>query len=487
MIRAPMRALGFCVSVDHARFMALHFQQAGIAATAIWADTPGDERRAALADLAAGRVNVVFTVDLFNEGVDVPLVDTLLLLRPTDSPVLFQQQLGRGLRRAEGKTVCTVLDFVGQHRCEYRFDRRLRAILRGGRRELREQVEEGFPFLPAGCHMELDHVARKVVLDNLREALPARWSAKADELRQIALARGDEVGLSEFLRDAELDLDDVYTNNRSWSDLRDTAGLSTLPAGPEESRLRRACGRLLHVNDHERLDGWLALLADAALPDAASLPERQHALLRMLVTAVVSAGKGTTLDEGARVLGAHPQVRAELTELLTCLRERIDHLQQPLASHPAIPLQIHARYTRAEILAAFGIGEGAYVPNWQTGVYWVEDARADLLAFTLDKTSGQFSPSTRYRDYAISRELIHWESQSLTREQSAPGQRYQHHARLGSTILLFARVRQDDRAFWCLGPADYVRHEGERPMAITWKLHVPLPGDLYTAFAAAVA
>src|SRR5262245_552971 len=150
-----MRALGFCVSVRHARFMARVFRDAGIPATVIWVDTPDDERRAALVDLAAKRVNAVFSVDLFNEGVDVPTVDTLLLLRPTDSPILLIQQLGRGLRLSVGKTVCTVLDFVGHHRKEFRFDRRFRALLGGSRKELDTQIRAGFPFLPAGCHMEL--------------------------------------------------------------------------------------------------------------------------------------------------------------------------------------------------------------------------------------------------------------------------------------------------------------------------------------------
>ena len=159
----------------------------------------------------------------------------------------------------------------------------------------------------------------------------------------------------------------------------------------------------------------------------------------------------------------------------------------PLGSHEDVPLQVHARYTRREILAAFGVGSGARVAAWQTGVYWAREARTDLLAFTLDKTSGEFSPTTRYRDYAISRDLVHWESQGVTREASETGRRYQEHAARGTSIVLFARLRADDRAFWCLGPATYVGHESEQPMAITWRLSVPLPGDLFASFAAAVA
>jgi hypothetical protein len=120
-------------------------------------------------------------------------------------------------------------------------------------------------------------------------------------------------------------------------------------------------------------------------------------------------------------------------------------------------------------------------------VYWAAESQADLFAFTLDKTTGQFSPTTRYRDYAISPELIHWESQSVTRSDSETGRRYQQHGSTGSSVMLFARRRSDERAFYFLGPATYVKHESELPMAITWRLQYPLPGDLFAAFAAAIA
>jgi Domain of unknown function (DUF3427) len=173
--------------------------------------------------------------------------------------------------------------------------------------------------------------------------------------------------------------------------------------------------------------------------------------------------------------------------LLALLGSRIEHIHPESTVGADVPLQVHARYTRDEIQAAMGIGESAKPPEWREGVKWVPAASADLLAFTLDKTSGQFSPTTSYKDRAISRELIHWESQSMTTAASPTGQRYQSHAAKGTQILLFARLRADDRAFWFLGPATYVRHEGERPMAITWRLDHPLPGDLYAQFAAAVA
>jgi len=132
------------------------------------------------------------------------------------------------------------------------------------------------------------------------------------------------------------------------------------------------------------------------------------------------------------------------------------------------------------------VGPGPRPPDWREGVRWDEPSATDLLAFTLDKSDASFSPTTRYRDYAISRDLVHWESQSRTSTDGDTGQRYLSQRDKQTNVLLFARLRANDRAFWCLGPADYVSHRGERPIAITWKLRNDLPGDLYAQFAAAV-
>jgi superfamily II DNA or RNA helicase/HKD family nuclease len=255
-----MKALGFCASIRHARFMADQFTKHGLNSVAIWGESPAAEREQALRHLNAGKVRVVFTVDLFNEGVDVPNVDTLLL-RPTDSGTLFLQQLGRGLRRAPGNSVCTVLDFVGLHRKEFRFDRRFRALLGGSRKELERQVEEGFPFLPAGCHLELDRVAQEEVLRSIRTAIPTAWRDRCAELRSLG-----DVDLPKYLSETGLELADIYGGNHSWSEMRRAVHLPAGLAGPQEEALLRAIGRLLHVDDEERPAAYLSFAAQSAAP-----------------------------------------------------------------------------------------------------------------------------------------------------------------------------------------------------------------------------
>ena len=244
---------------------------------------------------------------------------------------------------------------------------------------------------------------------------------------------------------------------------------------------------MLHIDDQQRISGYRELLIRPVAPDTGLLSPTERQLCRMLVATLGDSvlDKHQSVQSAADLAWAHPHVLREVVELLDVLEGQIAHVHRtPL---PRIPLQTHSRYTRIEILAAVGVGSGAKTPQWREGVYDAKEVGADLLLFTLDKTGGDFSPTTRYRDYAISPELIHWESQSGTRANSPTGLRYQNHVAQDRSILLFARHHSDDRAFWFLGPATYVRHEGERPMSITWRLLTPLPGDLYASFAAAVA
>lgn len=483
-----IRALGFCVSVEHAGFMARIFNENNIKAVAIWADTPVDARKQALNDLANGNVKIVFSVDLFNEGVDVPTVDTLLMLRPTDSATLFLQQLGRGLRKHHSKTVCTVLDFVGLHRKEYRFDRRLGTLVKGSRQQIASQVEQAFPYLPAGCHIQLDRIATERVLANIKAAVPANFRQRIDELRALSAVHGD-VSIKLYLRETGLSLSDIYSSGKTWSDYREAADLPVLPPGPSEQELRKACGRMLHVDDALRIDGYIELLK-SDIPRAntfASSSEKR--LLRMLVASMTSTAVSTTttLEEACALMRQHPQPIQEMIELLSYLREKVEHVPIALGNRPNVPLCIHAQYTRIEIQAAFGDGEKARPPTWREGVRYIKGESCDVFVFTRVKNEKTFSPTTQYKDYAINRELIHWESQSVTRADSETGLRYQNHARQHSEVMLFARHTDNERAFYFIGPAIYVSHQSEKPMQVTWRLLHPLPGDLYSTLAAAVA
>ena len=211
-----------------------------------------------MTDLRAGRVRSLFAVDLLNEGVDLPEVDTLLFLRPTESALVFLQQLGRGLRLADDKDCVTVLDFIGEANRQFRFDLRYRALTGATRTEVAKQIAQGFPFLPAGCSMQLDRVATDIVLRNIRTAIPYRRPAMERELRTLLASeqfRGRVPSLREFLNETGLELGDVYKSG-CWSGLKRAAGAAMPAAGAREKQLGDAIERLLHLEDPIRISAY---------------------------------------------------------------------------------------------------------------------------------------------------------------------------------------------------------------------------------------
>ena len=483
-----MRALGFCAGIGHAHFMARQFTNFGYSALALDANTPRDDRRSGLLRLRRGEIRAIFAVDIFNEGVDLPEVDTVLMLRPTESATIFLQQLGRGLRWAEGKRVLTVLDFVGQVRREYRYDVRYRALLGGTRHQVQRAVEADFPLLPPGCALKLDRIAKETVLGNLKEAVRGARARLADDLRAL----GPDTRLHSFLRDAGAELEDVYARpgaGHCFTELRRRAGFkpsSSLAAGDDS--ILKAIGRLVHVDDHERFEAWQDILETGLSKRISGIHGRRHRLGLMLFA--VLGGRRQSINDADQVLRRvheSKELQEEIGDLLEILADRVRTVSRPLDPDGDVPLASHATYTLGEIAAAYRHTDkrGALVLP-QGGVLWNEETRTDLLFVTLEKSDRDYSPSTRYADYPISPTLFHWESQNAASPDTQTGRRYVEQSAEGTNVVLFVRERKRDgrgetHPYHCLGRAHYRSHESERPMKILWELERPMPGWLYQA------
>ncbi|KQY56695.1 DUF3427 domain-containing protein [Nocardioides sp. Root140] len=477
---SQMRALGFCVNVAHATYMTQVFNEAGIPALLVTGETASDDRAQALRDLRERNVNVLFTVDVFNEGLDIPDVDTVLFLRPTESSTIFMQQLGRGLRRTHTKAVLTVLDFVGYHRKEFQFSKRFTALTGVHGKQLEKAVKDDFPFLPSGCQIRLDRQSQEIVLENLRSQIANRW---AQIVAQLKLT-GDAT-LPEFLEKSGLELSDILRRgSHSWTKLRQDSDLPTLPGSVLEQQLLKRVRAFAHVDDPLRVSAYQALLAPDA-PPYDELSPREQKLARMLYYSMWSDGGGhASYAAGLEGLRSEPAVRAEISTVVGLSFEAARHVPVPLGA-PEIPLRVHARYQREEILAALDFPRK---PNsFREGVWYSPDHNVDSFFVTLKKSEADYSPTTMYADYPISRDLFHWESQSTTSVSSPTGQRYLSGS---STVFLFVRHEQKDEfgtsPYLFLGPAHYASHTGDRPIAITWKLAHEMPMDFFN-HASAVA
>lgn len=475
------RALGFCVSIAHAQFMAQSFRDAGIPALAITSESPSDERARAASMLRNRDVNVLFTVDLFNEGVDIPEVDCVLFLRPTESATVFLQQLGRGLRLDTGKTTCLVLDFIGNQRREFRFDQRFRALFGGTRQQVVRQIETGITRLPGNCYFRLDKESRKVVLENLKTQLQLSRARMVAELKGLAGHLGRCPTLIEYLAETRYELADVYKPSiGGWHALLNEGQLLTEPPTEADALLSKRFQLLLHLDSTRRLRFYLDQMTDDQfLGDSAPpLEKRMVEMLTFRLLQSEARQQGSEWVAGLKRLRQNTSAGGEFQELCCALLDRVNlHTdERPLLDD--CPLFLHRQYARDEVLVALGLPELVGARHTQTGRFWIEASNTEVFFVTLDKSEKTFSPSTRYEDFALSPTRFHWQSQSTTGENSPTGQRYTRQRENSARFLLFVRPKKGD-PFLFLGPLRYVSHTGSRPMSIYWDLDYPMPARFF--------
>ncbi|MEU3846637.1 DUF3427 domain-containing protein [Micrococcus terreus] len=485
-----MKALGFCATVDHAHYMAEAFTAAGIPVAVIVGDTDNAARREALAQLRAGDIKVVFGVDVFNEGLDIPDVNTVLFLRPTQSATIFLQQLGRGLRRAHGKSVLTALDFVGHQRKEFRFDLKLRALTGVGRKQLVDDLHHDFPYLPSGSQIVLDEVARENILENIRTQVGLNVNQLAQDVRDHAGGRDVwKYRLADYLAESDRTVADVYrqgSNGRSWTTVRLRADRSEPPlhVTTEAARETLRVGRLVHVDDWERADAYLRILTEhRALRDMSTL-DQQYAMM-LFFTAIYEKDRFGSFDDGLTWARNQHAFVEEAGQLLEHVVDVARNTPQPMKLDKETALKSHAHYRREEILA------GLNISSWETkytahveGVAWSAAYQLDALLVTLNKDSSGFSPTTMYRDFAVSPNRFHWESQNDTTATSTKGSRYLAKRDQQSHTALFVRERSNDdigtAAFLNLGTAQFGSwNNTERPMQINWDLDREMPLQVF--------
>ena len=475
-----VKGLGFCVSIEHAEFMCHYFNEHNIPSMFLTGHSPEDERKTAKQRLVTGSVRFIFVVDIYNEGVDIPEVNTVLFLRPTESLTVFLQQLGRGLRLAEDKECLTVLDFIGQANKKYNFEDKFAALLSNTTRSVTREIKDGFVSVPKGCYIQLEKKAARYILDNIRASY-GNTAGLVSRVASFADDTGLELTLANFLDYYHLDPRAVY-KFASFSRLCARADVSADFQEPLEDILTKAFSRLA-VIDYRR---WISFLLDL-LPrlddvDFTALPELQKRMLQMFyITIWGKAAEDWNSDEvldNLYALSDSPVLLSELLELLRYRYEKIDFIDEPVDLGFDCPLDLHCTYTRDQLLVALDFLKPATV---REGVKWLPEKQLDVFFVTLNKADKDYSPTTMYNDYSINESLFHWQSQSTTAENSATGQRYIHHRERGSKVLLFVREFKSDRitngaeAYTYLGTAGYVSHTGSRPMNVTWKLDRPIP------------
>ena len=477
--------LGFCVSIDHANFMANYFNEKGIPSVAISSKCSVDERDQAKSKLINGEYKFAFVVDLYNEGVDIPQINTILFLRPTDSLTVFLQQLGRGLRLSDNKECLTVLDYVGQAHKNYNFYQKFSQIAKKKGKALKEEIESGFITLPKGCHLHMEKQAKEYILRNINSFINNKTTI-TNKIKTFEIESGKKLNLANFIEFYNISLKEIYKTKNSFYRLCVNAKVKEDFNDIDEQSLSGGMLRLINTDSIRLLKFWIDVLENYKKDKNISFTESEEKMMLMLhYTLYTKCPKDlgiNSIDEFLQRLYKNKVIYEEIIEILkynlSHIKVRTFNDNLSFDTH----LEVHATYSKEQILASLGKSTIKKQYPLREGVLYIEDKKTDIFLITLNKVEKHFSPSTMYEDYAINDELFNWQSQSRTSIDSPTGKRYVNHRESGNNVLLFVRENKSEDGvtspYIYLGPADIVSYSGSKPISIVWKLRNRLPASI---------
>lgn len=478
--------LGFCVSIEHANFMANYFNDKKIPSVAISSKTTKDERDKAKSGLINGKYKFAFVVDLYNEGVDIPEVNTILFLRPTESLTVFLQQLGRGLRLSYNKECLTVLDYVGQAHKNYNFYEKFSSIARKKGKVLKEEIENGFITLPKGCHLHMEKQAKEYILININSFINNKTTI-TNKIKTFEIESGKKLNLENFIEFYNITLKEIYKTKNSFYRLCVNAKVKEEFSDIDEKCLSSGMIRLTNTDSVKLLKFWIETLQNYKNENKiANLTDSEEQMLLMLYyTLYTKSPKELGINNIIEFLKRLYSNRLMYEEILEVLKYNLNHIKVKTLSDGLkfeSNLEVHSTYTKEQILAAFGKNTIDKQYPLREGVLYIEEIKTDIFLITLNKVEKHFSPSTMYEDYAINDKLFNWQSQSRTSIDSPTGQRYVNHMNTNNNVLLFVRENKREDGitspYIYLGPADIVSYSGSKPINIVWKLKNTLPASI---------
>jgi len=471
-----VKALGFCVSIKHAEFMANEFNNAGIPSIALTGNSNDEIRKNAAKNLTDGNIKVIFTVDLFNEGVDIPQINTILFLRPTESLTIFLQQLGRGLRIADGKECLTVLDFIGQSNKNYKFADKYRALIGKTKKSVESYVKDGFVSLPKGCFIKLEKQAKEYVLRNIK-GLKNNKDVLIGKIKYFENDTGEKLNLKNFLRYNNISLDEFYNGKRTFTRLCAEAEIIQDFQYENEEVLNKRIVNLLSMDSPKLIEFSRKYINNTDM----NLNKEELILRNMLYyTFYVKNPEReglSSIKEGIEKIISNKLIKEEILDILDVLYEKINCVPIKNSYDFICPLEVHCKYTQAQILAGLEYYREDFYGPMLEGVKYFKDKDLDIFFITLNKSEKDFSELTLYEDYAISENLFHWQSQHKDTENSKNVQRY---VNSNGRVSLFVREYKTENGkaspYIYLGECTHVSHQGNNPVSFIWKLKNNIPG-----------
>lgn len=482
-----VRALCFCVNQEHAKYMASKFTLCGLKAEILTTENI-KMRSVRYRQLKNKEINYLFVVDIFNEGVDIPEVDTILFLRPTESLTVFIQQFGRGLRKAEGKTHVDIFDYVGNCRAEFNYTDRMRAIIGRTSMSVEEEMERDYPHLPFGCKITLEPKAKEYIMKNIRGAIKRFTTRKITSLIQnFDRNHSVPLTLTNFVNVYQVPLNKLY-KDRTWNLLLCKSEMET-----EESKfnaeLSRAVFRKWLATDSYSYFSFIQKIAQADFKIRVSelTPVERKMLLMLYYDLFENAGCYTTLQEMVDELSTDKHFCNELKEVINILLQNTHAYEKEDNSKLSdFPLKVHGVYTKAQIQAAIGTSTLERKSPAREGAERNKELKLEAMFVDIIKDREEGS-TTNYDDKALSPHLFQWDTQNSVSPETNVGKAYINQTQ---TMLLFVREQKnfaDDKTrtmgYVYLGRVTLNKWEyknlGTRwQMQILWNMIEPIPGSV---------
>lgn len=481
------KAVCFCVGIEHAELMAEMFNKSGYKAKSVTSNNSADID-AVSGQLARGEINYLCVADILNEGIDIPEIDTVLFLRPTESLTVFLQQLGRGLRLADGKTCLTVLDFVAQANKSYNYERRFRALVGRTTKSISHEIKTGFKFLPRGCSITMERQAQEYILQNINEAIFNLRRLK-DEVGRFEQNTGRSLTLKNYLDNFGLDIRTIFKTPGSWARLKFLAGKSVLSFDAESKYTKLLEGglvRLYHTNSYDYLKFLQSIVLNGFRLNIINDRDRKFVnlfyytiWLNPIEKVNKEYGKNfATIDDAIISLSGQNWIVEDLQTLIDLRLRDLNMSTKWFEVVKGAEIELYGCYSADEIHLLLENKLG----RWQvSGAQYNRENRFAMIFVTLNKSDREYSPSTLYEDYAISQFQFHWQSMNKTQELSESGQRIINQKQNGWKYILFVRESKTDEygiinGYYCLGAMDFNSSHGESPMNVIWDMHEPIHG-----------
>ncbi len=479
-----VRAICFCVSIEHAKFMAEKFLMAGLKADYL-TSANNQNRETVRQMLLRKEINFLFVVDIFNEGVDIPEIDTVLFLRPTESLTIFLQQLGRGLRLSDDKDCLTVLDFVGNARPEYNFENKFRALIGKTATTVFKEIEDNFPHLPLGCSIVLEKKAKESILENIKLATSFNRNQLIQKIKNFKHQTTLPLNLKNFIEFNNIPIQFIFKKG-SWKRLCQLAEVIEYFDDINEKEIISAINyKWLSISSTSYFQFILTLAKKGFSLEGFNFSEEEKSMLLMLHYDIWKvAGGFKSIEESIEEIGKNKILVDEIIEVLELLIDIIDFKELDIILPYHQPLKIHSRYTRDQILVAFGISTFEIKSSNREGSAENRRLSTELLFINLIKSEENFSPTTMYDDYAINEFLFHWQSQNSAGPETPKGLSYLNHQENKKRIILFVREKAKDEygntmGYVFVGEGNLKEHNGSKPMNIKWELNEPMPHYLW--------